>query len=100
MSKLLYIQCFMSDTVPCDGSSSETSGHQREVVRHRYEDKCLCTLDNLINSIYISGAIFRAEEIRRGLQIGYITQRRLHPKLHKDQKNEKAKTLGRGKNMI
>jgi len=53
---------------PCNGSSSETPLHQREVVCHRYEDKSLCTLDDLIDGIYISGAIFGTEEFRRGLQ--------------------------------
>lgn len=64
----------MSDSVPCDRGSPVTPAHQREVVRHRYEDECLCTLDDLIDGVYISGAIFRAEEFRRGLQKGYITQ--------------------------
>lgn len=64
----LCLNIYLSSDVPCDWGSSETPAHEREVVRHRYEDKRLCILDDLMDGVYISGAISSAEEFRRALQ--------------------------------
>lgn len=58
----------LGPVAPCDDGPSEPPAHEGEVVRHRYEDKRLCGLDNLRNGVHVPSAIFGAEKFGGCLQ--------------------------------